>query len=430
MNKLTYSNKYLTKLKNQEFINIILLISGEFVSTFGTRIYNFAIAYYILQTTGSALAFSISLALGTIPRILISPFAGAIVDALDRKKIVIFMDLGRWITLLALYFIAVLSNIQIIHIYITILFLSTMDIFFNIASGSSIPNIVHKKNIIKINSIKQTLSSLGSILAPSIGGIVISFISIKYFIIINAFSFLISGISQYCINYNINNTSVFSTSNKTKLSVNSILQNTKESIGYIKTQSLIIILTIYSMVGNFLIYLGFVIPMPYLGLKCFDLDSTQYGIIQSGISIGAAISAILLSIIHLPEKKFKLVMYSSLVFCTPFILLGMGAIMNMIHISKSILFVYMVVVTFLYGSGTVLINVPTNAIQQENIENSYLGRVLGFQNTFGGIITPVAMLLSGKLIGIVAPYILPLISGGVFIILVIVTCSNKTMKEI
>lgn len=61
MNKLTYSNKHLTKLKNQEFINIILLISGEFVSTFGTRIYNFAIAYYILQTTGSALAFSISL---------------------------------------------------------------------------------------------------------------------------------------------------------------------------------------------------------------------------------------------------------------------------------------------------------------------------------------------------------------------------------
>ena len=184
------------------------------------------------------------------------------------------------------------------------------------------------------------------------------------------------------------------------------------------------------MVGNFLIYLGFVIPMPYLVLKCLNLDSTQYGIIQSGISIGAVIAAILLSIIPLPEKKFKLVMYSSLVFCVPFILLGIGAIMNMIHISKSILFVYMIVVTFMYGSGTVLINVPTNAIQQENIENSYLGRVLGFQNTFGGIITPVSMILSGKLIGMVAPYVLPLISGIMFIILVIVTCSNKTMKGI
>lgn len=430
MRKFIYPNKYLTKLNNQEFINIVLLISGEFVSTFGTRIYNFAIAYYILQKTGSALAFSISLVLGTIPRILISPFAGAIVDAINRKKIVIFMDLGRGIMLIALYLIAVVSDIQIIHIYITIIFLTIMDIFFNLASSSSIPNIVHKKNIIKINSIKQTLSSIGSILAPSIGGIVIGFISIKYFILINAFSFMISGISQYFINYNIDNISVFSTSDNPKISLNSILQNTKESISYIKTQSLIIILTIYSMGGNFLIYLGFVIPMPYLVLKYFYLDSMQYGIIQSSISIGAVITAIVLSIINLPKKKFKLVLYSSLVFCIPFILLGMGAIMNMLHISKNILFIYMVLVTFIYGSGTVLINVPTNAIQQENIENSYLGRVLGFQNTFGGIITPVSMLLSGKLIEIVAPFILPLVSGIMFIILVIVTCSNKTMKAI
>jgi hypothetical protein len=305
-----------------------------------------------------------------------------------------------------------------------------MDIFFNIASSSSIPNIVHKKNIIKINSLKQTLSYLGSILAPSIGGIAISFISIKYFIIINAFSFLISGISQYFINYDINNISTGNKSHQSKISVTSVLKNTKQSISYIKTQSLIIILTIYSMVGNFLIYFGFVIPMPYLVLRHFNLNSAQYGIIQSGISLGAVITAVFLSIIHLPEKKYKLVKYSSLVFCIPFILLGMGAIGNMLQVSNGMLFIYMILVTFIYGAGTVLINVPINAIQQENIENSYLGRVLGFQNTFGGIITPIAMLLSGKLIEIVQPYVLPLVSGVIFIILVIFTCSSKKMKEI
>lgn len=430
MRKLISDNKYLTKFKEQEFINIILLISGEFVSTFGTRIYNFAIAYYVLQKTGSALAFSVSLALGTIPRILISPFAGAIVDELDRKKIVVLMDLGRGITLIGLYSIAFLSDIQISHIYITILFLSIMDIFFSIASSSSIPNIVHKKNIIKINSLKQTLSYLGSILAPSIGGIGICFISIKYFIIINAFSFVISGISQYFINYDINDISTGKKSLKTKISVISVLKNTKQSISYIKTQPLIIILTIYSMVGNFLIYLGFIIPMPYLVLRYFNLNSTQYGIIQSGISLGAVVTAVFLSIIHLPEKKYKLVKFSSLVFCIPFILLGMAVIWDMLQISKGMLFSYMILVTFIYGAGTVLINVPINAIQQENIENSYLGRVLGFQNTFGAIITPIAMLLSGKLIEIVPPYALPVVSGVIFIILVMLTCSSKTMKEI
>lgn len=103
--------RHLIRFRNEEFVNILLLISGGAISIFGTRIYNFAISYYILQTTGSALAFSISMAVGTIPRILISPFAGAIVDELDRKKIVIFMDLGRCITLMALYFITISGNI-------------------------------------------------------------------------------------------------------------------------------------------------------------------------------------------------------------------------------------------------------------------------------------------------------------------------------
>ncbi len=111
-------------------------------------------------------------------------------------------------------------------------------------------------------------------------------------------------------------------------------------------------------------------------------------------------------------------------------LLGAGVIMNMFYISKSVLFIFMVFITFLFGSATVLINVPTNAIQQEKITNNYLGRVLGFQNTFGGIITPVAMLLAGKLLEVTKGYVLPLVSGVMFIILVIVTFSNNTMKDI
>lgn len=430
MRELIGNNKYLVKLREQEFINIMLLISGEFVSTFGTRIYNFAISYYILQTTGSAMAFSISLALGTIPRILISPFAGAIVDEFERKKIVISMDIGRGGILFVLYFIAVISEIEIMHIYITIIFLSAMDIFFDIASSSSIPNIVYKKNIVKINSLKQTLSYLGSILAPSIGGIVMSFISVKYFIMINAMSFLISGVSQFFINYNISNVSRLNKINQFTVSLRLILKNTKESIDYIKTQSLIIIITIYSMVGNFLIYLGFVIPMPYLVLSCFGLEAAQYGIIQSGISIGAVAAAITLSIIKLPSKRYKLFKSASFIFCTPFILLGVAAIMNIMNINKNILFLYMIFTTLLYGIGTVLINVPTNAIQQENIDNSYLGRVLGFQGAFGGIITPIAMIFGGMLVEIIPSYVLPLVSGGIFIVIVITTCSQKVIKDI
>lgn len=422
--------RHLIRFRNEEFVNILLLISGGAISIFGTRIYNFAISYYILQTTGSALAFSISMAVGTIPRILISPFAGAIVDELDRKKIVIFMDLGRCITLMALYFITISGNIQLMNIYITTLMLNTMDIFFNIASGSSIPNIVHKENIVRINSINQAASSASGILGPAVGGIIICFISIKFFILINALSFLISGISQCFINYNINNMPVFNSCHKIKLSVFSILKNTQESLKYIKSQDLIIMLTVYSMLGNFLLYLGFIIPLPYLILKCFNLNSAQYGIIQGSMALGSVTFSVLLSIIHLRDRKLRLIMYSSLLLGAVFLMLGAGTIINTFIASKIFIFIYMVSLGFIFATSVVLVNIPTNAIQQEKIDNSYLGRVLGFQNTFSCIISPAAMLLSGKLLGIVKPYTLPVISGIIFIVYVLIMCSGKTMKSI
>jgi len=413
-----------TKSKDRELTNIILITSGEFISIFGTRIYNFAIAYYLLKMTGSVAAFSISLAIGTVPRIFISPFAGAIVDTVERKKVTIFTDIARWLVLLLLYFAVVISSMKAMYIYITVLFLSAMDIFFDLALGSSIPNIVHKSNIIKVNSIKQTMSSVGSILAPSLGGVIIAFIDIKYFILANAISFLISGISQYFVDYNIEAINVPA---KEKLTPKLLLKNTAQSFAYIKTQAFIMIITTYSMVGNFLIYLGFVIPMPYIVLKCLNINSAQYGIIQGSISIGAVVTSIFMTIFSSPKKKYKLFTGASLVFCMPFIMLGIGAIIPM---SKNILFSYMVMVSFSYGIGTVMINIPTSAVQQEKIENSMLGRVLGFQGTFGGIITPVSMLLAGNLLGKLPPYVLPLASGIMFLLTVMITCSNKVIREI
>lgn len=414
-----------TKSRDRELTNIMLITSGEFISIFGTRIYNFAIAYYLLKTTGSAVAFSISLAIGTIPRIFISPFAGAIVDAVERKKVTVFMDLGRFLVLLLLYAAAAASGMKVMYIYITILFLSTMDIFFDIALGSSIPNIVHKRNIIKVNSIKQTMSSIGSILSPSLGGIIIAFMDIKYFILINGISFLISGISQYFVDYKLEASDMSAA--RERLTPKLILKNTAESFLYIKAQAFIIIITAYSMVGNFLIYLGFVIPMPYIVLKCLNMNSAQYGIIQGAISIGAIITSFFMTIFPSPKKKYKLFTCASLIFCIPFIMLGIAAIMPM---SKNVIFYYMVMVSFLYGMGTVMINIPTSAVQQEKIDNSMLGRVLGFQGTFGGIITPVSMLLAGNLSGKLQPYVLPLASGIVFLFTVIITCSNKVIREI
>ncbi|EOP69226.1 MFS transporter [Bacillus cereus] len=78
---------------NQELKNICLYVIGKTISIFGSSIYSFALGLYVLQITGSALNFAITLILGTIPMIVMNPFAGVIADKVDKKKLVVCMDL-------------------------------------------------------------------------------------------------------------------------------------------------------------------------------------------------------------------------------------------------------------------------------------------------------------------------------------------------
>ena len=73
------------KNRNQELRNICLYSIAKTVSLFGSSIYSFALGLYVLQITGSALNFAITLILGTIPMIVMNPFAGVIADKVDKK---------------------------------------------------------------------------------------------------------------------------------------------------------------------------------------------------------------------------------------------------------------------------------------------------------------------------------------------------------
>ena len=48
--------------------------------------YSFALSLYVLQITGSALNFAITLILGTIPMIVMNPFAGVIADKVNKRN--------------------------------------------------------------------------------------------------------------------------------------------------------------------------------------------------------------------------------------------------------------------------------------------------------------------------------------------------------
>ncbi len=71
---------------------IILFLTAQTISLFGSSLVQYAIIWYITLTTSSGVMLTISTVCGFLPQIAISLFAGVWIDRYDRKKMIMLSD--------------------------------------------------------------------------------------------------------------------------------------------------------------------------------------------------------------------------------------------------------------------------------------------------------------------------------------------------
>ena len=77
------------KLWNKDFI---LLLQGNAVSTIGDLMYGVAIGYWVYEQTGSSALMGIMSSISMFVTMFLSPFCGSIVDKLNRKWVIVEID--------------------------------------------------------------------------------------------------------------------------------------------------------------------------------------------------------------------------------------------------------------------------------------------------------------------------------------------------
>lgn len=93
--------------------NYLLLLQGQLVSTFGDALYAIALSFFVLKLTGSSTLVGTIMGVVTIPRIILGPFAGVIVDRYSKKMIIILCDIIRGISILLISFLMYLGIIKV-----------------------------------------------------------------------------------------------------------------------------------------------------------------------------------------------------------------------------------------------------------------------------------------------------------------------------
>ena len=65
---------------------------GQIFSLLGSGLVNFSLVWYLTQSTGSATVLAMATLVAILPEVIIGPFAGALVDRLNRRVVMIIAD--------------------------------------------------------------------------------------------------------------------------------------------------------------------------------------------------------------------------------------------------------------------------------------------------------------------------------------------------
>jgi len=169
--------------------------TGETVSNFGSSVTQFALPLLVFKLTGSAVSLGLGFAMFGLPHLLFGLLIGAWTDRLDRKRLMIVVDLLSAAVLLSVPLAAAAGVLSVWWIYAAIFVSSTLGIFFQAAQFAAIPSLVERDGLVAANGRIQASFSAATVLGPLVAGALLAFIPIADLLYVDAATFLVSAVT-------------------------------------------------------------------------------------------------------------------------------------------------------------------------------------------------------------------------------------------
>src|SRR5204863_1890408 len=135
----------------------------------------------------------------SLATLLVGFFAGAWVDRLPRRPVLIATDLARALLLLSIPVAYVAGVLRIEQLYLVVFLESCLAAFFDAAYPAYVPSLIGPDRVVEGNGKLATSSSLAEIGGPGLGGGLVQAIGGPLAMLVDAVSFVVSAISLLLI---------------------------------------------------------------------------------------------------------------------------------------------------------------------------------------------------------------------------------------
>jgi len=384
--------------------NFLLLWQGQLVSSLGDNFYAIALGFWVLEKTGSTGLMGTLMAVSTLPRVLISPFAGVWVDRTERRSLLIFMDVVRGLASAGVALTAFAGKLEVWMVFAAGVILSICGSFFGPAVSSTIPDIVPQEKIVQANSVFSLAYNGTGIIGTAGGGFLYQALRAPLLFLFDGFSYIFSAAAILFMKI----PPVKNPDQKL-----SFFEDLKGGLRFVKGFKGLKYSCLIFGVLNFFANIGFFLVLPMFQ-RIPSLGAAKYGVVMGILTGGSFAGYLLASVVSIPTRKRFLVFYLGALMSAASMAL-FPAFLNMIYLS---------VVAAMIGLSLAVVNALISAVMQLTVPAEMRGKVFGLLGTMAGSLTPLAFAVGGWL-GEIFP-LRPLMSGcfiltfGVFFILAFV----------
>lgn len=161
---------------------------ANLLSLTGSQVSRIGLILVIVQRTNSVPMLALLVCLETLPAALLAPLAGAAVDRLSKRSVMIAADLVRFASLMV---ILAVPTIEVICVMAAVHSIATG--FFQPARASALPLAVAREQIVAANSWDQGAANVMFIVGPVIGTELLLAFGLPWTLVLDGVTFLLSA---------------------------------------------------------------------------------------------------------------------------------------------------------------------------------------------------------------------------------------------
>lgn len=359
--------------------NIVLFLSGQLVSLFGSGLVQYAIMWHITLETQSGVMMTIYIIAGFIPTFLMSPFSGVLADRYNRKLLIIAADSIIALSTLVMAFLFLSGNGSIWLLFVISGIRAIGSGIHSPAIGAVIPQLVPEENLTRVNAINSSLQSMIFLLSPMAAAALLSNFQLEHIFFIDVATALIG------IFILVAAVRVPTHQKASEIQTTGFMIDFKEGINYIMNHPYLRSFFLFCMGFFFLVApLAFLTPLQVV--RSYGNEFWRLSTVEIGFSSGMILGGIIMASWGGYKNKVHSMALATLVTGLSTLALGL----------KPAFIIYVGMITFT-GITMPLFGTPATVLIQKKVDPNFLGRVFSVYGMIHSSTMPLGMLVFGPL---------------------------------